>query len=73
MRGGCWNAWRGATQCPPTGASDVWDCLNNPGTIYSSVADPTALKLWVRTHDRTDRTWVALDLADALKVARPAA
>jgi hypothetical protein len=59
--------------CPPTGASDVWDCLRNPGTIYSSITDPAALKLWVRAHDRPDRTWVELDLAETLTAARSAA
>jgi Acyl-coenzyme A:6-aminopenicillanic acid acyl-transferase len=59
--------------CPPAGASDVWDCLNNPGTIYSSIADPSALTLWVRAHDRPDRGWVELDLAGPLSAAHPAA
>jgi hypothetical protein len=59
--------------CPPAGADDVWDCLNNPGTIYSSVTDPAALKLWVRAHDRPDRTWVELDFSDTLAAARSAA
>jgi hypothetical protein len=59
--------------CPPAGASDVWDCLNNPGTIYSSIADPSALSLWVRAHDRPDRGWVELDLAGPLGAAHPAA
>jgi hypothetical protein len=59
--------------CPPAGASDVWDCLNNPGTIYSSIADPVALRYVVRAHDRPDRAWVTLDLADLLRAERPAA
>jgi hypothetical protein len=59
--------------CPPAGASDVWDCLNNPGTVYSSIADPAGLRLWVRAHDRPDRTWVELDLSSELRAARPAA
>jgi hypothetical protein len=59
--------------CPPLGASDVWDCLNNPGTIYSSIAEPASLTLRVRAHDRPDRTWVTLDLSEALTVARSAA
>jgi hypothetical protein len=59
--------------CPPAGAADVWDCLNNPGTIYSSIADPAALTLRVRAFDRPDRGWVTLDLAEALGAARPAA
>jgi hypothetical protein len=59
--------------CPPRGAADTWDCVNNPGTIYGSIADPSSLELWVRAHDRPDRTWVHLDLADALGAARTAA
>jgi hypothetical protein len=59
--------------CPPRGAADVWDCLNNPGTIYGSIVDPSSQELWVRAHDRPDRGWVHLDLADALGAARSAA
>jgi hypothetical protein len=58
--------------CPPTGG-EVWDCLDNPGTIYSSIVDPTRLALWVRAHDRPDRTWVELDLSEPLRAACPAA
>jgi hypothetical protein len=60
-------------RCAPAGADDVWDCLNNPGTIYSSIADPVALRLWVRAYDRPDRSWVELDLAESLTAARSAA
>lgn len=59
--------------CPPAGASDVWDCLNNPGTIYSSIADPVAMRYWVRAHDRPDRTWVELDLSERLRAGHTAA
>jgi hypothetical protein len=59
--------------CPPAGASDVWDCLNNPGTIYSSITEPASLTLWVRANDRPERTWVRLDLSEALGAARVAA
>jgi hypothetical protein len=59
--------------CPPAGASDVWDCLNNPGTIYSSIAEPTSQTLWVRANDRPDRSWVKLDLAEALAAGLAAA
>ena len=62
-----------STACPPNSTDDVWEYLGNPGTIYSSIAEPAALRLWVRTHDRPDRTWVDLDLAEALTAARPAA
>jgi hypothetical protein len=58
--------------CPPAGASDVWDCLNNPGTIYSSITEPASLTLWVRVNDRPERTWVRLDLSEALGAARVA-
>jgi hypothetical protein len=52
--------------CPVDGAQEHWDCLQNPGTIYSTIAEPASLKLWVRIHDETDRPFVALDLADRL-------
>lgn len=52
--------------CPPAGASDVWDCLSNPGTVYSSVAEPAAGRLWVRAYDRPDRSWATVDLAALL-------
>ena len=48
------------------GAATEWDCLQNPGTIYSTIADPSRLLLWVRTHDGVDRPFVELDLADRL-------
>jgi hypothetical protein len=59
--------------CPSNDPNEVWEYLNNPGTIYSSIADPVALRLWVRAHDRPDRGWVDLDLADTLTAARSAA
>lgn len=60
-------------RCHSDGTNDVWNCLNNPGTVYSSVTDPAALKLWVRAYDHPDRDWVELDLADTLTDARSAA
>jgi len=60
-------------RCPPAGAADVWDCLSNPGTIYSSITEPAAARLWVRAHDRPDRSWLSLDLSDALGLASTAA
>jgi len=51
--------------CPPAGADNVWDSLMNPGTIYSSVADPSRSLLWLRAYDRPDRPWVELDLSEA--------
>ncbi len=52
--------------CPVDGANSDWDCLQNPGTIYSTVTDPSRLILWVRTNDGTDRPYVQLELADRL-------
>lgn len=59
--------------CPPLGAIEVWDCLENPGTIYSSITEPAAGTLWVRANDRADREWVRLDLSEQLRGAHPAA
>lgn len=59
--------------CPPAGAIEVWDCLENPGTIYSTITDPAGLQLWVRANDRADRDWVHLDLREQLLAAPPAA
>lgn len=59
--------------CPPRGAMEVWDCLENPGTIYSTITDPAGLQLWVRANDRADREWVHLDLAEQLRAASAAA
>jgi isopenicillin-N N-acyltransferase like protein len=58
-----------ADTCPATGAVDVWDCLHNPGTVYSTVADPARCTLWVRAYDRLDRPWVELDLSEPLRAA----
>jgi hypothetical protein len=60
-------------RCPPDGGDDVWDCLSNPGTIYSSITDPAALRLWLRAYDRPERGWVELDFAETLTAARSAA
>lgn len=54
------------------GESD-WDCLQNPGTVYGTVAEPARRALSVRAHDRPDRAWVELDLADALRPSRTTA
>ena len=51
--------------CPLEAGND-WDCLRNPGTIYSTVVDTGLLSLWVRTHDRPGRPFVELDLAERL-------
>jgi hypothetical protein len=57
--------------CRVAGAETDWDCLQNPGTIYGTVAEPARLALAVRAHDRPDRPWVELDLSDSLR--RPCA
>jgi hypothetical protein len=41
-----------------------WDCLVNPGTIYSTVFDPARLRLSIRVFDRPDRGFETVDLAD---------
>lgn len=55
-----------ADVCPAAAAESGWDCLQNPGTIYSTVADPARLALRVRANDHPDRPFVHLDLADRL-------
>ena len=52
--------------CPVAGAESEWDCLRNPGTIYSTVTDPIRRVLWLRTDDGSDRPFVELDLTDRL-------
>jgi hypothetical protein len=59
--------------CPPTGVDDAWDCIHNPGTVYSSIAEPAHSRLWVRAYDRPDRQWVELDLAELFAARRAAA
>jgi hypothetical protein len=56
--------------CRIDGAETDWDCLQNPGTIYGTVAEPARLALSVRAHDRPDRAWVELDLVAALGPSR---
>ena len=41
-----------------------WDCLANPGTIYSTVFDPVNLQISLRVYDRPDREFKTIDLAD---------
>jgi hypothetical protein len=43
-------------------ASDgsLWSCLENPGTIYSTLAEPGSGRFWLRTNDRPDRHFVEL-------------
>jgi isopenicillin-N N-acyltransferase like protein len=40
--------------------TDAWSCLANPGTIYSSVAEPASGRLWLRPNDRPEREFVEL-------------
>ena len=39
---------------------NLWGCLENPGTIYSTVAEPASGRLWIRPNDRPDRQFVEL-------------
>jgi hypothetical protein len=55
--------------CPVDGAQEQWDCLQNPGTVYSTIAEPARLTLWVRANDVADRPFVELDLAEQLGAA----
>jgi hypothetical protein len=41
-----------------------WDCLVNPGTIYSTVFEPARLQVSIRVFDRLDRGFETIDLAD---------
>jgi hypothetical protein len=41
-----------------------WDCLVNPGTIYSTVFDPARLQVSIRVFDRPDRRFDTIDLTD---------
>jgi hypothetical protein len=43
-----------------SGPDDVWSCLENPGTIYSTVAEPASGRLWLRTNDKPERDFVEL-------------
>jgi hypothetical protein len=52
---------------------NVWSCLENPGTIYSTVAEPVRGRLWVRVNDQPERSfseisgsWVAQPVAAAV-------
>ena len=59
--------------CPPAGVDNAWDCLNNPGTIYSSIAEPARSTLWIRAFDQPDRQWIELDLSEPFASRRAAA
>ncbi len=49
-----------------SGGESEWDTIRNPGTIYSTVADPSRLILWVRNDAGADRPFVRVDLAQLL-------
>ena len=37
-----------------------WSCIENAGTIYSSVAEPASGRVWLRVNDRPEREFVEL-------------
>jgi hypothetical protein len=39
---------------------NVWSCLENPGTIYSTVTEPATGRLWIRVNDRPEREFSEL-------------
>ena len=50
---------------------DVWSRLENPGTIYSTLAEPSTGRLWVRVNDRAEREFTELRASWA-ELAAPA-
>jgi hypothetical protein len=46
-----------------------WSCLENPGTIFSSVAEPASGRLWLRVNDRPEREFAELSPAWASSTA----
>jgi hypothetical protein len=36
----------------------LWSCLENPGTVYSTVTEPASGRIWIRTVDQPDRPFV---------------
>lgn len=38
----------------------LWSCLENPGTIYSTIAEPASGRLWLRVNDAPEREFVEL-------------
>jgi hypothetical protein len=38
----------------------LWGCLENPGTIFSSVAEPASGRLWLRVNNRPERDFAEL-------------
>lgn len=58
------------TVCPdPAAADDPWSCLRNPGTIYSTLTEPATARVWVRTYDQPDRSYVELQGSWAVRRA----
>jgi hypothetical protein len=37
-----------------------WSCLENPGTIYSSLAEPASGRIWLRVNDQPEREFIEL-------------
>jgi hypothetical protein len=50
-------------QAPESSDGEPFNCLFNPGTIYSAVIAPEDGRLWLRANDRPGRSYVELDLA----------
>lgn len=40
--------------------SGLWSCIENPGTIYSTLAEPASGRLWIRANDHPARDFVEL-------------
>jgi hypothetical protein len=59
------------TQSPDP--NDLWSCLENPGTIYSAVAEPSSGRLWLRPNDRPERDFVELTASWAERPAMASA
>ncbi|MFN8523435.1 MAG: C45 family peptidase [Chloroflexota bacterium] len=53
--------------CPRDAEQWQWDCLRNPGTIYSTVFEPADLVAWVRPHDVDERQFTRVELASLLR------
>lgn len=51
---------------------NTWSCLENPGTIYSTVTEPATGRLWLRANDRPDREFVQLTASWAERTAQVA-
>jgi hypothetical protein len=52
---------------------DRWSCIENPGTVYSSVTEPSTGRYWVRANDRPERDFIPLEASWAARSAEAAA